>query len=51
MLHLPAVEPQLARHRTVAHAGPTQRAHATMDEPLPGYLGLTTLSPGRSPKN
>ena len=26
-------------------------ANAIMDKPLPGYLGLTTLSPGRAPKN
>lgn len=26
-------------------------ANATMGKPLPGYLGLTRLSPGRAPKN
>ena len=26
-------------------------ANETMDQPLPGYLGLTTLSRGRAPKN
>ena len=30
---------------------PVAFANATMNEPLPGYLGLTTLTPGRAPKN
>ena len=30
---------------------PVAFANATMNEPLPGYLGLTTLTQGRAPKN
>ena len=30
---------------------PVAFANEAMNEPLPGYLGLTTLSPGRAPKN
>ena len=30
---------------------PVAFANETMDKPLPGYLGLGTLTPGRAPKN
>ena len=33
------------------NGAPVAFANETMDKPLPGYLGLTTLSRGRAPKN
>ena len=33
------------------NGAPVAFANETMDKPLPGYLGLATLSRGRAPKN
>ena len=33
------------------NGAPVAFANETMNKPLPGYLGLSTLSPGRAPKN
>ena len=33
------------------NGAPVAFANEAMNKPLPGYLGLSTLSPGRAPKN
>ena len=33
------------------NGAPVAFANETMDKPLPGYLGLGTLTQGRAPKN